>query len=48
MACESVYWIGMNADIENHIKTALHTLMFSKPSQTKHLFIMTFQANKGK
>ena len=27
---KSVYWIGMNVDTENHIKTALHVLTFSK------------------
>ena len=34
-AQESFSWIGMNADIENHIKTVLHALIFSKPSQQK-------------
>ena len=30
LACESIYWIGMNVDIENHIKIALDALTFSK------------------
>ena len=32
---ESFYWISMNANIENHIKTVLHALIFSKSSQMK-------------
>ena len=35
LACESVYWTGMNNDIENHIKIALHVLIFSKLGQRK-------------
>ena len=35
LAYESVYWIGMNADIENHIKIVLHALTFSKPYNQK-------------
>ena len=35
LACESLYWIGMNMDIENHIKIALCGLIFSKCSQRK-------------
>ena len=33
LAYESIYWTGMNNDIENHIKIALHVLIFSKQSQ---------------
>ena len=29
---ESIYCIGMNIDIENHMKIALHVLIFSKHS----------------
>ena len=32
---ESVYWIGMNAGIEKHIKIVLHALIFSKLNQRK-------------
>ena len=32
LTCKSIYWIGMNADIENHIQTVLHALIFSKPN----------------
>ena len=32
---KSVYWTGMNADIENHIKIVLHALTFSEPNQNK-------------
>ena len=45
---KSVYWIDVNADIENHIKIVLHALIFSKLNQKKRLFIMTFQTNHGK
>ena len=37
LVCESVHSIGMNADIENHIKTVLHVLLFSKPSQNEKI-----------
>ena len=30
LACKSVYWIGMNVDIENHIKIAPCGMIFSK------------------
>ena len=30
LACKSIYRTGMNKDIENHIKIALHVLVFSK------------------
>ena len=32
---ESIYWIGMNLDIEKHIKIAQQVLIFSKCSQRK-------------
>ena len=32
---ESVYWIGMNVDIQNHIKIVLHALTFNTPNQKK-------------
>ena len=32
---KSVYWIGMYADIENHIETVLHAFTFSKHSHTR-------------
>ena len=35
LASNSVYLIGMNAEIENHMKIVLHALIFSKPSQKK-------------
>ena len=37
LAYDSLYWIGMNVDIENHIKIVLHTLIFSKPNQKKFI-----------
>ena len=42
LAHRSVYRIGMNADIENHIKNFLHAF------QKENLFILTFQANLQK
>ena len=30
---KSVYWLGMNADIEYHIRIVLHALFFSKLNQ---------------
>ena len=45
LAHESVYWIGMNVDIETHVKIVLYALTFSKHNQKKKRFIMTFQAN---
>ena len=30
LACKSIYWIGINADIETHIKTVQHIFNFSK------------------
>ena len=38
LVCKSVYWIGMNADIENHIKIVLHALIFWQ-TQPKEKFI---------
>ena len=35
LACESVYQIFMNVDIESNIKIVLHALTFSKSNQ-KH------------
>ena len=35
---KSVYWIGMNADIENHIKTVLHALFFQQTQPKGKLF----------
>ena len=32
---KSIYYIGMNVDIENHIKMTLHVLIFSKCSKRK-------------
>ena len=32
---ESIYWIGMNVDIENHINIFLCALNFSKHNQKK-------------
>ena len=32
---ESIYWIGMNLDTENHIKIDVHVLIFSNHSQMK-------------
>ena len=43
----SIYWIGMPADIENHIKIVLHALNFSKLTQKKILFIKKFQTVGG-
>ena len=37
LACESIYWININDDIEKHIKIALHVLIFSKPNQKKKI-----------
>ena len=49
LACESVYWVGMYADIENHIKTVLDAFIFSKPSQEKtKSYIMTSPLNHRK
>ena len=30
LACESMYWININDDIENFIKIVLHVLHFSR------------------
>ena len=35
LACKSIYCTGMNNDIENPIRIALHVLIFSKCSQKK-------------
>ena len=35
LVCESLYWIGVNGNIENHIKSALHALIFSKLTKRK-------------
>ena len=34
LVCKLIYWIGINIDIKNHIKIALHVLIF-KLMQTK-------------
>ena len=39
---KSVYWIGVNADIENHIKIVLHGFIFSKTNRKKNVFITIF------
>ena len=35
--CKSIHWIGTNMDTGNHIKIALHVLIFSKCSQRKKI-----------
>ena len=35
LVCESIYWIGMNMNIENNIKNSLHVLIDSKHSYRK-------------
>ena len=30
LAWQSIYWMGVNVDIENHIKIALYVLTFRK------------------
>ena len=35
LACESIYWPGMNNHIENDKKVAIHVLIFSECSQRK-------------
>ena len=44
----SIYWIGMNVDIENHIKIVLHVLFFTKHNHRKNIFIRKYQASHGK
>ena len=46
-ACEYIYWIGINTDIENHIKTVQHVSYFSKCSQWRDLCTMNFQEDCG-
>ena len=48
LAHESVCWVGMYVDTENHIKIVLHTFIFSKPSQEKKACITTSLPNNGK
>ena len=36
LACESVYWMGINVVIESHIKIVLHALTSSKHNQQIH------------
>ena len=35
--CRPDYWIGMNTNIENHIKNIVHMLIFNKLKQRKKL-----------
>ena len=48
MACESIYWTNINDDIEQHIKNALHVLIFSKHNQKKILYTMKSQPGHGR
>ena len=42
LACKSIYWSSINADIEKHIKTVLHVLNFSRHSQRRRSSITTY------
>ena len=47
LACESIWWVNMNPDIENTVKAVLHVLIFSKCSLKRESFTMIYQANQG-
>ena len=36
LTCESIYWTGINNDIENNIKIVLHVFIFRKHNQRKN------------
>ena len=42
LACESIYWVNINNDIENYMKNVVHVLSSSKHSPRKKPYIMTF------
>ena len=48
LACKSVYWSNINADIKKYIKTVLHVLSFSRSSQRKRSSTMTYHSGLGK
>ena len=43
LVSKSVYWVNINNDIENYIKTALHVSHFNKWNLRKRSYIMTSQ-----
>ena len=48
LACESIYGINMNADMENTVKIVLHVLLFSRHSPREESFTMRHRANQEK
>ena len=44
VACESIYWININSDIEKQIKISLHVLIFSKPNQKEKIILYDIPA----
>ena len=48
LTCQSVYWIGKTADIENYIKLIYMPWVSTDSTKIKNLFIRTFQVNCGK
>ena len=48
LVCESIYWPGINSDIEKYIIIALHVLDFSKCNQKNEQCTMKFSESQGK
>ena len=48
LACKSIYWIGVNLDIKNHINISSTCLDFQQTQPKEKKITMRFQANPGK
>ena len=48
LAPESMYWVGMYAGIENHIKFVLHTFLSANQAKRNKSYITTSLANHKK
>ena len=42
LACESLYWVNINTDIDKHIKIVTHVLSFRRHSPRRRCYTMTY------